>query len=585
MAAPRSPATPIWWSVPGCLLQGVGIFVLPFLVALPTALLFELSEVVETLPAMLAFSTVVLTPFMVLQVLGVGLKSRRELSWWARQGGLGPTRLFDVLYRHASVVTPRGWVLLLGGIAVTLFALGWQWASLGVIAVFSLLLFYAMVGWTLLVSTFLVRSFESGLGRSDTGITRQMRPAVAVTGDDVEEVVRFRNVPVPIGYVLLVEDPNPPRLRTESRYAVGLNARRSEVEARGLLRATPRGLYRLGPARIAYQDLLGLTRVSVASVATAELEILPRLMPVVIVDPPRSPMQVPDIVTRPHRFATEDHFRFREYLPGDDVRRIHWRLSMRAGRLQVRLPEARETSTEQVLLVLDGFLPPGKLLDASHGGEEILDALVLAWLGIARELVERGNPVTLAAAVQDRESGEIRLETLSARAGTVQRWQDLGARAAWQGRYDLPKMLEELGEDTHGVVVTARFTAPPPSPAQARSITWLMMDPSDALGPPDPHWLRQLAGPGPLAWLGWLSRLPHPVGSEDNHAYRRVRDAWRIHRRWSARGTLRTIARQRAGRTLAELAGRGDAVYRIERTPTSIRLVGLQARTGAGAGR
>lgn len=570
---------PLWWSVPGCLLQTLGVLLLPLLVALPTALVFELSEVVETLPALLTFTALVLAPVTVVQLLGLGLKSSRELRFWRERQRLGLTRIFDVLFRHASIVTGRGWVMLAGGSLMTVVALGLQWASLGLIAVLALLLFYLVVGWTLFVAAFLARTFEAGIDRSGSGIHRQMVPAVAQSGDPVEEVVTLRHVPVPFGYVLVVEDPNPPRLRTETRYAVGATARSGVIEARGLLRATPRGMYHLGPARISYQDLLGITRVSVASVATAELKILPRLLPVVVVDPPRSPMRTPDVVTRPHRYPTEDYFRIREFLPGDDVRRIHWRLSMRAGQLHVRLPETRETSTERIVLVLDSYLPPGKLLDASHGGEEILDALVLAWLGIARELCDRGNRVTLLTAASRGADGLVELEWLDARAGAVARWQDLGARTGWQSSYDLHAMLDAIGEDTHGVVVTARFTAPPPKPVRGKALTWLMMDPADALGPPDPHWLWGVAGWGLSAWLRWLFFLPHPVGSEENHFARRLRATLAQRRRWVARRTLRTLARRRAGKTLAELRRRGDAIYRIERTATAIRLVGIAGRS------
>lgn len=572
------PPLPLWWTLPGCLLQLFGIFLLPLLVALPTALVFELSEVIDTLPALLTFTAAVLVPVTVMQIVGLTLKSAKELRFWRERRGITLSRALDVLYHHASVVTGRGWVLLLGGITMTVISLGLQWAALGLIAVFALLLFYLVVGWTMFVATFLARTFESGISHSGAGIHRQMVPAVAQSGDPVEELITLRQVPVPVGYLLLIEDRNPPRLRTETRYAVGASARSGVIEARGLLKATPRGMYHLGPMRIAYQDLLGITKVSVASTATAALKVLPRLLPVIVVDPPRSPMQTPDIVTKPHRYPTEDHFRIREFLPGDDVRRIHWRLSMRAGGLHVRLPEAKETSTERVVLVLDSYLPSGKLLDASHGGEEILDALVLAWLGIARELSSRGNRVTLLTAAANAEDGSLSLEHLDARAGSVARWQDMAARARWQPRYDLHAMLDAIGPDTHGVVVTARFTAPPPTRVEGKTLTWLMMDPADALGPPDPHWIWEIAGKHPIAWLGWLVFLPFPVGSEENHFGRRIRAAMARRQRWRARKTLRTLARRRAGQTLASLRSRGDAVYRIERTKTAIRLVGIAGR-------
>src|SRR5262249_3607712 len=153
------------------------------------------------------------------------------------------------------------------------------------------------------------------------------------------------------------------------RYVVGTGGGKP-VEARGRLRATPRGHYFLGPARLWYQDLLGITQISVASAAAAELKVLPHFRPVEIVDPPRTPRQTPDILTKPSKFPTEDHFRFREYAAGDDTRRIHWRLSLKSGRLQVRQPETKEITTQDVVLVLDAFLPPGELLDAADGADD-----------------------------------------------------------------------------------------------------------------------------------------------------------------------------------------------------------------------
>ena len=169
------------------------------------------------------------------------------------------------------------------------------------------------------------------------------------------------------------------------------------------------------------------------------------------------------------------------------------------------------------------------------------------------------------------------------------RWQDLGARCSWQGRFDIPAMLQNTRlakstarvgstQDVHAVVVTARFTAAPPGMAPGQSITWLFMDPADALGKPDPHWLRQIAGTTPLAQLGWLLRLPYPVGSEDNSTWLRFRSTLQLRSLFQARQALRQVAQKRAGRTLKELEARGDAIYRIERHARHIRLTGLRSR-------
>ena len=581
----RFPApAPVWWTSVAIAAQAVGVFVLPLAVALPTALWFRAREVGDTAGPMAIFTVALLGPVFVLQLLGLGLKSWRELRFWRSQRALGFARFLDVLHRHLAVVTPRGWTLLGSGVLVAVIALVAKWAEFGLLAVLALLLFYGVVGWTQFVSTFLVGRMERGLQRDRGRIARHLSPAVIQVGDRTEEVLTLSHVPVPWGYVLLVDDPNPPRLQTPSRYAVGSAASVGVLELRTRLRATPRGHWFTGPARIWYQDVFGITQVSVVSVATAELKVLPQIPPVQIVAPPRSKLEAPDVLTRPHRFATEDYFRFRAYVAGDDTRRIQWQLSLRAGQLHVRLPETKETSTQRIVLVLDAYLPPGRLLDAREGGEEILDALIGAWLGIGKELLARGERVSLVAATGGGDGQPPTIETIDGSRAPVARWQDLGARARWQGRYDLPELVAELGDGVHAVVVTARFTAAPPDALPGRSWTWLFLDPADALGPPEAHWINALVGTDTWAPFRWALRLPHPIGSEENSSWNQLRHAMALRRGAAARAALRRAAHTRAGATLRELTRRGDAIYRIERTPRSIRLVGLSGGTAAAGG-
>ena len=574
---PLRPPRALWRTLPGLAFHLVGLVVLPFVIGLMAAMLFSASDVLETGTSMLVFTAVVLFPVSLAQTIGLLLKSRRDVRWWRERGGLSVSRLAEIFHDHARVVTLRGWMLMVSGVVLVVLAVALKWASFGVLAAMALFLFYIISGWTVFVSTFLVQGFERGLERGGTGIERRCSPAVVRTGELSEEVFTFRDVPVPWGYFLLVEDPLPARLETESRYVVGATARRGEVVTSGRLRRTPRGTYTLGPAKLWYQDILGITRVSVANHATAQLKVLPRFRPVQIIAPPRTSTQTPDIISKPSRYATEDHFRFQEYVAGDDTRRIHWRLSMRTGTLQVRQPENKEISTQDVVLTLDTWLPPGRALSAAHGADDILDSLVEAWIAIARELVSRGDRVTLLASVASTEGDGVEIVRMPCRNGQAARWQDLGARARWQGEHSLSDLLDAMGTAVHGVVVSARFTPAPKQRDDGHKTTWLLMDPADALGPPDPHWMRAVVGfTGVLSLARWVLFLPNPTGSEDNSAARRIAAAYGIRQHWSARRTLRSIAQARAERTRAELEARGDAIYRIERRPNLIRLVGLR---------
>jgi uncharacterized protein (DUF58 family) len=554
-------------SCSGIALNGCGLFVLPFVVGGAASMLFETSEVFETGDAMVLLALVFILPPLVVQLLGVVIKVGRERLFLKEAGRLSMAGTLASVHRHMRIVTPRGWMALGTGLWFVVLSLSAKWASLGMVAVLSLLLFYVILGATSFLSTFQVRTFERGLGRGVAGIRRELSPAVVLAGQVAEERVHLSKVPVPAGFTLLVEDPNPPELETESRYAVGAGARSRKVTLSGTFRKTPRGLHRLGPARIWYQDALGFTRVSVASLATAELKVLPRFLPLNILEPPRSRLEAPDVLTKPHRYATEDYFRFKEYSAGDDTRRIHWRLSIRTGRLQVRLPETRETTTRQILLVLDTYLPRGKMLEDAVGMGKILDALVEVWISLADELMDRGDKVTLVAAVDDGR-GNIRVERHDC-TGESRRWQDLGARARWQGDYDLPRVVGQLVGEVHGVAVSSRFF-PPPIEQQGEgggSFTWVFLPPGDSLGPREPPFWKVWAGGGSSPGLQLflrLFRLPGPPGSDENSFWRQVTDTRRLHGAYVARARLRRIATRQGAATRKALMTSGATVYILE---------------------
>lgn len=573
-------------SLTGIAGQGCGLFVLPFLVGAAAGSFLEVTEVADTGRALSWLSILFIAPPLVLQLLGIVLKVQRERAFLHARGERSSRALLASVHRHISIVTPRGWAVLLTGLWFVFLALAFKWASLGLLAVLSLLLFYVVLGGTSFVSTFLVQTFAAGLGRGASGIRRELSPAVVTAGEPAEERFTLSQVPVPAGFLLLIEDGNPPPLGTESRYAVGAGARRKTVTLSGRFRRTPRGLHRLGPAHIWYQDALGFTRVSVASLATAELKVLPRFYPLEIIAPPRSRLEAPDILTRPHRFATEDHFRFKEYHTGDDTRRIQWRLSVRTGRLQVRQPENREISSRKVLLLLDTYMPKGRVLDDAVGLHFVLDRLVETWISLAAELVERGEQVAVAAAVDDGK-GNIHVEIQPGDRNARRRWQDIGARARWQGDLDIVEVLSKVGPAQHGVAVSSRFDPPPSVNLAGQDFTWIYLSPEDALGPSDPPLWEAMVGPGPGAGrrlVARMFRLPGPAGSDETAFLREIKDILRLRGELAARARLRAFARLRGKRTLEALVARGDGVYRLEPGPVGHRLVGLaSAKAASGA--
>ena len=572
-------------AVVGILFHGWMMFVLPLLVGFVASLFMEVSEVADTAFGLAVGALVVVGPAFLAMVAGVFFKVIQEARFFWDKGKLDPLMLLEVVHRHMAVVTLTGYAVLLTGVIFVLLALQFQWASLGVLAVISLVLFYWVVGGSVFLSAFMVRTFAWGLGRRRAGIRREMSPAVVQTGELVEERFHLTRVPIFPGFRLLIHDRLPTRLDTESRYVATPAAARETVTVAGLLRRTPRGRYRTGAARIQYEDALGLTRVAVASMATAELTVLPRVRTVRVIEPPRSLDEEPDVLTIRHRQANEDYYNFRAYVPGDDTRRIHWKLSMRAGRLQVRLPESREISRRKIVLALDTRLTRANL-HVKPALSEILDALVQAWVSLADEMVRDGEHVTLVTATAGDDGVEV--EQMSCRRGAGSPWLELGARVTWQSRYDLADLFAEVDEETADLVVlSSRFDAPPPQPLPGKRITWIYLAPEDILGDTPPSTLHRWVGDGNANTLGILKRLfilPYSAGSTLNSPIWRAYEFLRILDRDSRLVTARRLAVRSSRRVLAALTSRADSVYRMEVGPRHYVLRGLKGLAGRGRG-
>ncbi len=573
----------------GILFHGGMVFVLPVLVGVVASLLLDVGEVVETGLGLAIGAAVVVGPSFVALLAGVAFKTLQELSYLRRTGQLDAISLLGAVHRHLAIVTAQGYVVLAAGVVFVVLSLGFKWASLGVLAVLSLVLFYWIVGASVFLSAFMVRTFAWGVGRERSGIRRELSPAVVQSGDEVEERFHLTRVPVFPGYRLLIHDELPRRLQTESRYIATPAASRATVTLAGLIGQTPRGRYQVGPAAIQYQDALGMTQVSVASLATAQLTVLPRVRPVRVIQPPAVHDEEPDLLTIRHHLATEDYYRFRDYVPGDDTRRIHWKLSMRAGRLQVRLPESKEISHRRILLAIDTCLPRVSMRDRPVL-DDLLDRLVEAWVSLADSMVRDGEQVTVIAAVPG--DGGTAVERLRCRRSAGAPWLALGARVEWQDRIDLEGLFpDDEGEHTDDlVVVSARIGAPPPAPLPGRRVTWIYLFAEDVLDPAPPGPFQRWIGAEEVTAGRLMARaflLPHAAGSTLNMPHRRLIAFARTLDRDARLRRARAGAIASSRGVFAALMQRPDAVYRMEAGARHYVLRGAKglARARGGAGR
>jgi len=170
------------------------------------------------------------------------------------------------------------------------------------------------------------------------------------------------------------------------------------------LPSTRRGVLELGPIRVEDSDGLGLAR------RTHHIETRVRL----IVHPPIEPLpgrRIPagddpligEELRQSLGLSDEEFDGLREYVPGDDLRKIHWPSSARLGELQVR--QFRPPRHGRLSIVID-TRPPGHTataIDATSSVAASIAAAVLAAGDATRiEATDgRGTPLVAGTAQID----------------------------------------------------------------------------------------------------------------------------------------------------------------------------------------
>lgn len=504
------------------------LFVLPWLTGALTGVAFDVREVSESSGEFASFFGMVIVPLLLLQLVAIAIKVSREIRVQRADGRRGFGVFVDAVDRHVRILTGRGMGMAGVSLLMVAIALSAKWGQFGVLAVAGLGMMYIASTAATMVSAFAVRAFDDRVRRGRGAIDREMSPTVVDAGDPVEERFFLARVPVPPGFRLHIEEQLPHRLGGDTRFAVDRNVSRAEVTVSAPLPRTPRGVYRLGPADVWYEDVFGLTRVFVASRASTSLRSLPRLRPIVFDRKPRSSSKSEGPMSVLARIATEEHFRTRPYVHGDDLRRVHWKQSINTGNLMVRVPEAIPFAPTRVRLVLDTFLPPGWRVSAKAGGrklkpgerevarapdgmDDVLDLLVEGWVGLAHMLLKRGEKVTLVAAVKEggTEHGDrIVVREIECKRGEERKWRALGSDVAWQNAIDMDSLMGRIDPNNakaSSIVVSAGLFFGSTRPAPGTS--FVIADGASVV--PD----------APSDDLGFLRRLfisDYPVGADDN---------------------------------------------------------------------
>jgi len=149
-----------------------------------------------------------------------------------------------------------------------------------------------------------------------------------------------------------------------------------------------RGVVEVGPLLVARQDPFGLVRASRRYGTSMRLWVHPRSYPIrsVPVGASRSLDGAVDAV----QYGSITFHALREYVPGDDLRHVHWRTSAHVGQLMVR--EHVDTSLPRLVLLVDDRAnaagPDGaRLEEVADAAASVIHAALRAELHVELHLV------------------------------------------------------------------------------------------------------------------------------------------------------------------------------------------------------
>ncbi len=200
-------------------------------------------------------------------------------------------------------------------------------------------------------------------------VTRHADPDRVARGEPAAMTVTVRNAGRLRAASLLAED----RCGGASVPVPVLRLRPGRVtEARYGVPTSRRGVVPVGPLRVTRRDPLGLVSLSRPYGATVPVWVHPRVHPLSAVPTGAGRSLDGRVDAVPQGSITFDSLR--EYVVGDELRRVHWRTSARVGELMVR--ENVDTSLPRLVVLVDNraVAHPDRVGDVAESFESACEA-------------------------------------------------------------------------------------------------------------------------------------------------------------------------------------------------------------------
>jgi uncharacterized protein (DUF58 family) len=304
-----------------------------------------------------------------------------------------------------ATVTGGGRTVLVVGIAAWALAAVFGWVELAVVAMACLLLLAAAAAFM--------------IGRTKLEVRAVVEPPRVTVGEALTGELSIRNLAkgplaaaqleFPIGEGGVSFD-LPPMLPGRSH---------SEIFS---ITTQRRGVIVVGPVRSVRGDPMGLFRRELDWTRPTEVFVHPRVTPIA----PLGAGLIRDLEGNTAQSVSTSDFSFqalREYVPGDDLRHVHWRSSARHGRMLVR--QFLDTRRSHLTAIVDG------MADAYQSEDDYETAISVAASLITRALRD-GYDVSFLSGdvVMTKATGRIALDACSRAQPSFRAMVDVAADAA-----------------------------------------------------------------------------------------------------------------------------------------------------------
>jgi hypothetical protein len=269
---------------------------------------------------------------------------------------------------------------------------------------------------------------------------------------------------IPPGYYVKFSEKLPEKLGGEIR-AIATTSNKGMINFSCTIPYSRRGVYEIGPTTFFFQDIFGLTKIRFINNSLFKLTILPEIPKIKNFSFLLSPVAGYDNNTIQTLVNTEDFYGVRPYQRGDDIRKMHWKLTAKQDEFMIRIPETTTINFRSINIFILNFKPNISVIqniDRNYStnlnryellGELTLDRQIM----IATALIDFALRYNIPITVYYYKNKKI--QSFVPNRSTPKEWKTICASIDLQtvAKFDSAEIVKNLNEEASAIIITSEL--------------------------------------------------------------------------------------------------------------------------------